>query len=226
MQESLIEMTVSRSWHLAAGYRAVELRAKDSATLPSFDDGAVLDVMLDAGNGRSRTQPLHRVACGRETYVVGVRSPLASDAGALFDAGRDLLVRPPRALSLSIDPHARYVLFAGGLGLATIAGMAKRLADAGVPFELHHFAHSADRMPFCEASQAFAPHGQVHRRIGLSVDETGRAIAHALSPSRANTAIYCSGPPMLMDIVQREAREWVYPRNVHKIYLGEQTLNA
>ncbi|SAK91020.1 hypothetical protein [Caballeronia ptereochthonis] len=228
MHDGLIEVTVSRTWQLATGYCAVELRAKRNAALPPFDEGAMLDVVLDASANRSRVQPLHRKASRRETYVVGVRTQSGPGVEArpiddtIFRPGSDLLVRPPENLPLEIDERARYILFAGGLGVATIAGIARRLADANKSFELHHFAQSADRTLFREELQALAPVGKIHHHVGLSVDQIAQTVSHALSPSSANAQIYCSGPPRLMDLIQLAARDWVYPRNVHKIYLGER----
>ncbi|BAN26305.1 ferredoxin--NADP reductase [Caballeronia insecticola] len=227
MYDGLIEVTVSRTWPLATGYRAVELRAKQDAALPSFDEGAMLDVIVDAHANRSRRQPLHRKASRRETYVVGVRTQ--SDAGVetraddtMFRPGSELLVRPPTNLPLAVDERARYMLFAGGLGVAPIAGIAQRLADAGKPFELHHFAQSSDRTLLRDELQALASFGKIHHRVGLSVDEIAQAVSHALSPNGANAQVYCSGPPRLMDLIHGHASEWVYPRNIHKIYLGER----
>ncbi|SAL25358.1 hypothetical protein [Caballeronia humi] len=227
MHEGLLEVTVSRTWHLAKGYRAVELRAKQGVSLPPFDEGAILDVVLDAHANRSRSQPLHRESSRRETYVVGVRTRSASGFearpdDAIFHPGSELLVRPPTSLPLAIDEHARYILFAGGLGVATIAGIARRLADAKKSFELHHFAQSTARTLLREELQTLAPFGKVHHHVGLDAHEIAQTISHAVSPSSANAQIYCSGPPKLMDLIQFNAHEWVYPKNVHKIYLGER----
>jgi ferredoxin-NADP reductase len=228
MHDGLLEVTVSRTWHLATGYRAVELTAKENAPLPPFDDGAILDVILDARANRTRSRPLYRDASASGRYVVGVRTETPGDSrkeshdDAIFRSGSELLIRPPQNLPLDIDRHARYLLFAAGLGVTTIAGIAKRLADAGAAFELHHFAQSADRSLWRPELRALAAHGQIHHRVGLSVDEIDRAVSHALSPSGASAHVYLSGPPRLMDLIQRNAREWVYPRNVHRIHLGER----
>ncbi|SAK56149.1 ferredoxin [Caballeronia hypogeia] len=227
MHDGLIEVTVSRTWQLATGYRAVELQAQTDTTLPPFDEGAVLDVVLDAHANRSRRQPLHRSASGQGTYVVGVRMATESARGTddtLFHPGRRLLVRPPESPPLAIDERARYVLFAGGVGIATIVGIAERLVEARKSFELHHFSQSAERSLFRDELRALEPFGAIRHRVGLGFDEIARVVAHALSPSGANAQIYCSGPPKLMDLVQLNARDWVYPGNVHKIYLGESAV--
>jgi ferredoxin-NADP reductase len=138
----------------------------------------------------------------------------------------DLLVRPPKNMLPDIDPDARYILFAAGLGVPTITGIAGRLSDAGASFELHHFARSSDRALSCAGSKAFASRGRAHNHIGLSVDQMEREIVHALSPTHANTHVYCSGPPRLVDLIHRHARDWVYPRNVHSIHLGERGSGA
>jgi vanillate O-demethylase ferredoxin subunit len=56
----------------------------------------------------------------------------------------------------------------------------------------------------------------------LNADRLEETTSHAISPAHANTQIYCSGPPAFMDLIERHARDWVYPANIHKIVLGDR----
>ncbi|WP_245933232.1 hypothetical protein [Caballeronia novacaledonica] len=113
----------------------------------------------------------------------------------------------------------RSILYCGGTGAAPIVGIAKRLASAGRKFEVHHFARSSDRTALLQEFEALRSHGKVFHHFDLSDDLSAQKSAFAMSPTHASTQIYCSGPPAFMDRVERQARDWVYASNIHKIVL-------
>jgi ferredoxin-NADP reductase len=127
--------------------------------------------------------------------------------------------RPP----INADDRVRSILFAGGTGAVSIAGIARRLAAEGRSFEVHHFARSADHARLHEEFDALRSHGKVCHYFDLSDDLFAQKSAHAMSPTHASTQIWCSGPPAFMDLVGRQASEWVYASNIHRIVLDERT---
>lgn len=129
----------------------------------------------------------------------------------------------PTSPPINPDDRVRSILFAGGTGAASIAGIARRLAAAGRSFEVHHFARSSDRTVLREEFDALRSHGKVCHYFDLSDDLFAQKSAHAMSPTHASTQIYCSGPPAFMDLVGRQAREWVYASNIHRIVLDART---
>jgi ferredoxin-NADP reductase len=137
--------------------------------------------------------------------------PLADDARSIGEDMRDNIH------AADIRAASRSILFAGETGAASILDIAKRLASAGHRFELHNFAQSADRTMLQEEIDALRHHGKVHQYFDLSHDQFAQTSAHAMSPAHAHTHIYCSGPRAFMDLIERQAREWVYPVNVHRI---------
>jgi ferredoxin-NADP reductase len=160
-------------------------------------------------------------------YVVGARQEEDGATDSLLppfalNERDEVFVGAPKSPPTVFDDRARSILFAGGIGAASIAGIAKRLASAGQRFEVHHFARSADRAVLREAFDALRSHGKVYHYFGLSDDLFAQKSSHALSPTQANTQIYCSGPPVFMDHIARQASEWVYAANIHKIALGDQ----
>jgi vanillate O-demethylase ferredoxin subunit len=106
--------------------------------------------------------------------------------------------------------------------VASIAGIANRLALAGQTFELHNFARSPERAVFRKELDALKSKGKVYHHFGLDADGLERTTSHAMSPAHGNTQIYCSGPPALMDLIERQARDWVYPANIHRSVLGDR----
>jgi vanillate O-demethylase ferredoxin subunit len=123
-----------------------------------------------------------------------------------------------------MDRSARYILLSAGVGATAIAGVARRLAKAGKSFEVHNFARTPERAVFREELDEFRTHARVHHRIGLNEDAIAQATSHAVSPTHASSQIICSGPPSFMNLIERQALEWVYPAHVHKIVLGEKAL--
>jgi ferredoxin-NADP reductase len=138
--------------------------------------------------------------------------------------GDEAFVGIPISPPTILDDRALSILFAAGIGAASIAGIAKRLASAGQKFEVHHFARSADEAVLREAFDAIQSRGRVYSYFGLPDDLVVEKSAHAMSPTRSTTQIYCSGPLAFMDLIEGKAREWVYAKNIHRIILGKQSV--
>jgi ferredoxin-NADP reductase len=227
MRDNLIPVIVGRKWQIAKGYHAVELRTTSKSALPPFNDGSYVTLCLNSAGDKQRIYPLLGVSSLSDGYVVGMRQEGDGRTDSLLtrfplNERDEVFVGTPKSPPTILDDRARSILFAGGIGAASIAGIAKRLASAGQRFEVHNFARSADRAVLREEFDALRSHGEVYHHFGLSDDLFAQKSSHAMSPTHANTQIYCSGPPAFMDLIERQAREWVYAANVHKIALGDQ----
>jgi ferredoxin-NADP reductase len=225
MHDNLLPVIITRKWQLAESYHAVELQTRSRFELPSFDDGACITLVRDNVIGKEKIYPLCSSTSRPSAYVIAVRQD-DGDTDARIDLrslnqGDEAFVEMPRSPTVVFDGGIRSILFAGGVGAASIAGIANRLALAGQKFELHNFARSRERAVFREELDALPGEGRVHHHFGLDADELEQTTSHALSPAHACTQIYCSGPPAFMDLVERQARNWVYPANIHKIVLGD-----
>jgi len=226
MHDNLLSVIVTRKWQLAESYHAVELQTRSRSELPSFDDGACVTLVLDNVIYNERIYPLCSFTSRPRAYVIAVRQDgqeTDTETGDMsLNQGDEVLISTPRSPTVILDGRTRSILFAGGVGAASIAGIAKRLDLAGQKFELHHFARSRERAVFREELDAFKSEGKVHHHFGLNADGLEQATSHAMSPAHANTQIYCSGPPAFMDLIERQARDWVYPANIRKIVLGDK----
>ncbi|WP_233856994.1 oxidoreductase [Paraburkholderia sp. HD33-4] len=227
MRANLIPVIVGRSWQIAEGYHAIELRTTSGSVLPPFADGASIALCRNHAGNNGRIYPLLHDSSLSNTYVVGARqrddrkadSPAA---GFPMKEGDEAFVGMPISPPTVLDDRVRSILYAAGIGAASIAGIAKRLASAGQKFEVHHFARSADQAVHREVFDAIQNHGKVYRYFGLPDDLVVEKSAHAMSPTHPTTQIYCSGPLAFMDFIEHQGREWVYAENIHKIVLGEQ----
>jgi ferredoxin-NADP reductase len=226
MHDHLLSVIVTRRWHLAESYHAVELQTRFRSELPLFDDGACVTLAFNSGNFKERTYPLCRSLSRPRAYVIAVResdgNPDTESAEISLCRGDEAFIATTRSPTVVLNGCTQSILFAGGVGAASITGIANRLALAGQKFRLHNFARSAERAVFREELDALKSEGEVHHHFGLNADRLAQTASHAMSPAHADTHVYCSGPPAFMDIIERQAREWVYPANVHKIFLGER----
>lgn len=227
MRDNLIPVIVGRKWRIAEGYHAVELRTTSRSVLPAFDEGSYVTLCRSRAGGRASVHPLLRVSSFSDGYVVGTRQERDGQAnGALsgfpLNERDEVFVGVPQSPPTVLDDRVRSILFSGGIGAASIVGIAKRLASAGQRFEVHNFARTADRAVLREEFDALRDHGEVYHYFDTSNDLFEQQTSHAMSPARASTQIYCSGPPAFMDFIERQAREWVYAANIHKIVLGER----
>lgn len=224
MSDNLLSVIVTRRWHLAEGYHAVELQSRSQLDLPSFEDGACVTLVLNNAIYKERTYPLCRYMSRPRAYVIAVRKVDGNcDApdGSL-SRGNEAFITTTRSPKVKLDGRTPSILFAGGVGAASIAGIANRLALAGHKFELHNFARSPERAVYREALDVLKNEGKVLHHFGLNADRLEQTTSHAMSPAHANTQIYCSGPPAFMALIERQARDWVYPANIHKIVLGDR----
>ena len=226
MHDNLLPVIITRKWQLAESYHAVELQTRSRSELPSFDDGACITLVRDNVICKEKIYPLCCFTSRPSAYVIAVRQDDddtdAEAADISLSQGDEAFIVTPRSPAVILDGGTRSILFAGGVGAASIAGIANRLASAGQKFELHNFARSPERAVFRKELDALKSEGRVHHHFGLNADRLEQTTSHAMSPAHANTQIYCSGPPAFMGLIERQARDWVYPANFHKIVLGDR----
>lgn len=229
MRDNLVSVIVSRKWQLAEGYDAVQLLTRSRSEVPPFADGACVTLVLDHADYKEKTYPLCCTSSRPRGYVVAVRQQDGDTdtetATAPFNQGDEAFVGMPSDPEIVLNGSGRSLLFAAGVGAALILGIARRLASANQTFELHNFARSPERAVFRNDLDALRSQGEVHQHFGSAVEQLRQTISHVLSPTHANTQIYCSGPPSFMDLIERQAREWVYADNVHKLVLGHGTMS-
>jgi ferredoxin-NADP reductase len=228
MGKNRIAAIVTRRWQLAQGYHAVELETKHRAELPPFKDGAVVDLARDNGSRAVRTHPLWHIPSRRDALVLGIRQDAhrgTSLPGSdfLWNRGDEIYIGVPRNTAVVIDQSARYILFSAGVGVKAVAGVARHIASlTGRCLEIQNFARTPERIVFRADLDELRDHAKVSYQIGLTEAQIASATAHALSPTHANSHVICSGPPSFMTLIERQALQWVYPSNVHKIILGER----
>ncbi|CAB3781942.1 Phthalate dioxygenase reductase [Paraburkholderia caffeinitolerans] len=232
MHDDRIPAVVTGKRPVAQGYYAVEFEMTLNSELPPFEDGAIVDLIRHNGIDSRHSLPLWHDSSRRNAFVVHVRQEPEEKCEEFrllssWNRGDEIYLGAPRGAEVAIDPRARHILFSAGVGATAIAGFARRLAStAGCCFEVHNFARTPERLVFRAELDELSERAQIRHQIGLSEEQIANATAHAVSPTQANSRVICSGPPAFMELIERQALQWVYPSNVHKIILGETTLDV
>ncbi|MBP2369434.1 PDR/VanB family oxidoreductase [Pseudonocardia parietis] len=170
-----------------------------SAPLPGWGPGAHVDVELPSGLLRQYS------LCGdpadRSAYRIAVRAVPGGAGSAEVHAltpGARLRLRGPRnAFPLATAPS--YLFLAGGIGITPIAPMVRAAHAAGLPWRLVHTGRDLASMPLSGELAALAPDRVVRRPDDGGVPRPEQL----LSGVDADAAVYCCGPPPMIEAVRR-----------------------
>lgn len=192
--------TVIEREAVADGVVALTLRRTDGAPLPAWTAGAHVDLLLpDAVRQYSLCGPVG----DRDAYRVAVLREPASRGGSSYvhdhlHVGSEVEVSAPRN-HFALEPAARYVFIAGGIGITPILPMIESAVAAGVEWELHYGGRTRASMAFVER---LAAHGDAVRI--LPQDEVGLIdLATALiDVAEDDQLTYCCGPEALLSAVE------------------------
>lgn len=216
----MLEVRVSQKTIEAEGVCSFELLAVDGAVLPAFTAGAHVDVHVAPGVVRQYSLCNSPDEKGR--YLIAVLHEAQSRGGSRgmhLDVGQGarLSIGPPRNL-FDLDPSgARYLLFAGGIGITPILAMAHSLIAAGKDFELHYCGRSAERLAFLELLNRppFSAHLRLH--VDAGPVEQRLDAARVLAAPSPGDQLYVCGPAGFMAHIQSSATAcgWL-DRQIHR----------
>jgi vanillate O-demethylase ferredoxin subunit len=220
----MLDVVVTAKQQEAYGVVSIELRLAGGGTLPSFEAGAHIDVVLP--NGVTRQYSLCNKTSERNRYMIGVLRETESRGGSsyLHDSayiGDTLKISEPRNLFALSNEGQRSLLFAGGIGITPILCMAEDLSAAGRDFKLHYCGRSRARLAFLHrmAEASFGTSVQVHCDDG-PVDQRLNAVA-AIGAPDAGTHLYVCGPKGFMDYILDTAANLGWPeKHLHREYFS------
>ncbi|HEX6354130.1 PDR/VanB family oxidoreductase [Actinophytocola sp.] len=184
----MIDVSVAAKEAVADGVVALTLRG---SSLPSWTPGAHVDVELRSGLVRqyslcgSPDDPSWRIGVLRESSGRG-GSEYVHDTLAVGDRVRVSLPRN----TFPLEPAARYLFIAGGIGITPLLPMIAAVAAQGADWQLRYGGRTRESMAFLPE---LAVHGdRVCARPGL-ID---------LSEVDDDVAVYCCGPEPLLSAVE------------------------
>jgi vanillate monooxygenase ferredoxin subunit len=207
----VLSVRVHRKRPEALDICSYELVAEPGVTLPPFDPGSHIDVLLP--NGLVRQYSL--VPTGDEqVYRIAVLRTPDSRGGSRclhesVEEGQVLTISPPRNHFALAAEATHSLLFAGGIGITPILSMALALSATGAGFELHYSARSAERAAFLDWLMSLPFADKVHRyHAGARLDAPT-----ALGTPRPGTHVYVCGPQRYIDAVLTAARQTGWPEH-------------
>ncbi|GAA5069183.1 ferredoxin-NADP reductase [Thermocatellispora tengchongensis] len=202
MSEAELKLFLHRREAVADGVALLDLRAPGGGTLPPWEPGAHVDLVL--GGGLVRQYSLCGDPADRDRYLVAVLREPAGRGGSAYvhdrmAPGQAVPVRGPRN-HFPLVPAERYLFLAGGIGITPLVPMLAAVTERGAPWRLVYGGRT-------RRSMAFLP--ELVDRYGDRVvvcpqDETGLLDLEAeLGVPRPGTAVYCCGPEPLLAAAER-----------------------
>lgn len=195
-------VTVTGREEAADGVVRLRLSALDGASLPPWEPGAHLDVVLPSGLVRQYS------LCGdpaeADTYVVATRLTEDSRGGSRevheqLHEGTEIEIRGPRN-RFPLTEAPAYLFLAGGIGITPLLPMIRAVDASGTPWKLVYGGRTRASMPFLE-ELAKLDGGQERVEV-VARDEAGHPdLAGALDGLPESAAVYCCGPDPLMEAV-------------------------
>ncbi|MFJ2554082.1 MULTISPECIES: PDR/VanB family oxidoreductase [unclassified Streptomyces] len=182
------------------------LRHPDGESLPEWQPGAHIDLLLDGGLVR------HYSLCGdpgdRSSWRIGVLRVPEGRGGSAYvhgklHAGTPVRVRGPRN-NFALRPAGRYLFVAGGIGITPVLPMIAAAEAAGADWRLLYGGRSRSSMAFLDELAAYGDAVAVRPqdRYGL-LDLDGY-----LGEPAPGTLVYCCGPEPLLAAVEERCRAW------------------
>jgi vanillate O-demethylase ferredoxin subunit len=225
----MIEVVVTSRHNEALDICSYELTCAQGRALPGFSAGAHIDVHLPGGLIRQYSLCNHPQE--RHRYVIGVLKDAASRGGSRcmheqIGTGDRLHISEPRNLFPLVSEARRSLLFAGGIGITPILGMAEQLAASGADFELHYCARARDRAAFVERLKGAAFADRVHLHFDEEA-ETRLDAASVLANPQADVHLYVCGPSGFMQHVLDSARNQGWSDGqLHREYFAAAPVDA
>lgn len=195
----------------APGVISLTLARPLGGPLPVWSPGAHVEVRLPSGLVRQYS------LCGTsdDTYLVAALREVDGRGGsaelhAVAHPGVTLSIRGPRNQFPLVDAPG-YLLLAGGIGITPILAMARQLAASGRSWRLCYGGRSRTTMAFVDELLALGGDVDI-----IPEDERGLLdLPSTLATVSPRTAIYCCGPPPMINATQRCCAELGLDANLH-----------
>ncbi|SNT14959.1 PDR/VanB family oxidoreductase [Rhodococcoides kyotonense] len=196
-----VSLTVERREVMCVDQPVVRLTfaSTDGAALASWSPGMHIDVELSSGRRRQYS------LCGdpsASTYTVAVRHVPDGGGGSeemhALEPGDTVTMREPRN-GFPFGPHEQATFVAGGIGITAILPMVRAARSLGMEWRLIYCGRSRASLPFLDEIESWDS-GRVTVRTD---DVDGVPTGSDLMQDVTGGAVYCCGPPPMIDCVRR-----------------------
>ena len=202
-----LDVTVTAREPAATDIISLELRSTQDRPLPAYQAGAHLDVYIRSGLVRQYS--LTGDPADTTKYRLGILLDPKSRGGsaaihAQFQQGAKIRIGRPRN-NFPLDLSAAHtILFAGGIGITPMLGMAYALQAAGASWEMHYCGRALERLAFLDELARFGD--KVHLHIDTGPKDQRLDINTVLARAAPDRQLYVCGPNGFMDFVLRAAQ--------------------
>lgn len=199
-----LTLTVDRKTVLADG--VVELQLKARSTLPPWEPGSHVDLLL--GPDLVRQYSLCGDPSDRRYLKVAVLREPESRGGSEhvhdeLQEGQQLQIRGPRN-HFPLVESSRYQFIAGGIGITPILCMIREAERAGADWHLLYGGRSRESMAYLPELEQYGDRVRVQ-----PADTDGLMdLDSVLGTPRPDTAVYCCGPEPLLNAVEERCQRW------------------
>lgn len=199
-----LKLTLEEKLELADG--VVELKFKARSTLPPWEPGSHIDLLL--GPDLARQYSLCSDPQDRRYLRVAVLREPESRGGSAFvheelEEGREIQIRGPRN-NFPLVEAPRYQFIAGGIGITPILCMIRELDRRGADWHLLYGGRRRDSMAYLKELEQYGD------RVRLQPQDVDGILDldSVLGAPRDDTAVYCCGPEVLLDAVEAKCEAW------------------
>jgi ferredoxin-NADP reductase len=201
-----LNLTLTLDEKIARAEGVVELKFKARSTLPPWEPGSHIDLLL--GPDLARQYSLCSDTADRRYLSVAVLREPQSRGGSVFvhdelQEGQQIQIRGPRN-NFPLVESPRYQFIAGGIGITPILGMIRQAEAAGADWHLLYGGRTRASMAFLDELAQYGDRVRIQPQ-----DEEGLLDLDAvLGTPRDDTAVYCCGPEVLLDAVESRCSSW------------------
>jgi tetrachlorobenzoquinone reductase len=206
MQEAEFRLLVKQMTWESEGVLTLALAPGDGQTLPSWDPGAHIDVILD--NGQVRQYSLCGSPDDPSSYRIAVLREPSSRGGSAYihsqlRPGQTVMARGPRNHFKLLSAH-QYIFIAGGIGVTPLLPMIASVEKAGLGWRLLYGGRSRAAMAFTGELSKYGS------KVDLCPqDEWGLLDLDTwLTMPQPQTRVYCCGPETLIEAVEQRCQSW------------------
>jgi len=200
------DVRVERKQVVANDVVALTLRPVDGQSLPHWEPGAHVDLIVDGVP--TRQYSLSGDPADPDAWRLGILRDPNGRGSSLYvhdrlQAGDLVRVRGPRN-NFPLVPSARYLFIAGGIGITPILPMIRAAEAAGADWHLVYGGRQRASMAFLDELAAHSNKVSVRPQ-----DETGLLdLDSLLGQPQLHTKVYCCGPEPLLAAVEERCRAW------------------
>jgi ferredoxin-NADP reductase len=199
-----LKLTLDEKIELADG--VVELKFKARSTLPPWEPGSHIDLLL--GPDLARQYSLCSDPQDRRYLSVAVLREPESRGGSAFvhdqlAEGQEIQIRGPRN-NFPLVAAPRYQLIAGGIGITPILCMIRELDRRGADWHLLYGGRRRDSMAYVKELEQYGDRVRIQPQDIEGILD----LDSVLGTPRDDTAVYCCGPEVLLDAVEAKCVGW------------------